>query len=152
MAQSTGGPEAGSSSSGTSYCAWFGFWGQFVALGLLAVIGGFFASADAASGDYACGLILALAAIALAFLRLKTWFDAGSGGWANFLFVDDTANLILAIVVFVVLGLGGMIVASGVGYGGLQNGGVALFIVSAIGVLLNLKHVFDIRDRSGRQR
>lgn len=145
MAQSRDAGTAGGDSMG--YCAWFGFWGQFVVLFLLAVIGGLFASAGAAPGDYACGLILALAAIALAFMRLKAWFDGGSaGGWGNFLFVDDTANLILAIVVFIILGLGGALVASGAAYGGLQNGGIALFIVSAVGVLLSLKHVFDIRD------
>ena len=53
--------------------AWLGFWAQFIVLGFLAVLGAFFASGDSAPGEYTCGLILSLAAIALAFLRLKHW-------------------------------------------------------------------------------
>ena len=51
--------------------AWIVAWGEFVLLGVLAIVGAFFASANASPGDYACGMILILAAIALAFLRLK---------------------------------------------------------------------------------
>jgi hypothetical protein len=144
MAQTMNDSETG---GGTSYCAWFGFWGQFVVLGLLVAIGGLFAGAGAAPGDETCGLLLALAALALAFLRIKARFDGETGGWGSSLFVDDGTNLILAIAVFVILGLGGAFVAAGVEYGGLYAGGVALFVVSALGVFFSLKNVFDIRDR-----
>ena len=73
--------DAGSTREEAGFGAWLGFWAQFVVLGLLAVLGAFFASGDGAPGEYACGLILSMAAIAMAFLRLKTWFDAGATGW-----------------------------------------------------------------------
>lgn len=143
MAQSGTGGEP----EGMSYCAWFGFWGPLVVLAACVIAGAFFASSDAAPGDYACGLILAIAALLLAFMRVKSRFDGGPAGWGGFLFVDDVANLILVIIVFVILGMGGAFVASGYGYGGLYEGGVALFAVSALGVLLSIKRVFDNLDR-----
>ena len=115
-------------------------------LGALAVIGAFFASADASPGDYACGMTLILAAVALAFLRLKARFDGPSGGWAGSLLVDDWANLTAVIVVFVILGLIGLFVAAAYEYGGLHIAGLALFVASGAAIFLNLKHVFDIHD------
>jgi hypothetical protein len=114
----------------------------------LAIIGALFASAaDAAPGDYACGLILTLAAVILAFLRLKRRFDGGPLDWSSFLLVDDSASLVAAIVVFAFLGLAGAFIAAGVGYGGLYDGGVALFVVSVLGALLSIKRFFDVHDR-----
>ena len=52
-----------------AFWSWLRFWGQLLVLGLLAVIGAFVASADQRPGDYQCGLLLSLAAIALGFLR-----------------------------------------------------------------------------------
>src|SRR5580658_547996 len=57
------------------FCAWFGFWAQFVVLGLLAVIGAYVAGQGGEPGDYECGLLLCLAAVALAFMRLKSRLD-----------------------------------------------------------------------------
>jgi hypothetical protein len=144
MAQTTAGREPAELGYGT----WIAFWLQLIVLGLLVILGAFYASADAAPGDYACGLILAVAAVLLALLRVKSRFDGDAIGWNSFLFVDDVANLVPAIVVFIVLGLGGVIVAAAVGGGGLYAGGVALFAVSAIGILLSMKRVFDNLDRS----
>ena len=129
------------------YGAWIGFWLQLIVLGACALLGAFYASADVDAGDYACGLILIVAALVLALMRLKARFDGRSADWADFVLVNDLRNLILAIVAFVILGLGGLIVAAGVDYGGLHNGGVALFVVSAVTVLLNIKRVFDNLDR-----
>ena len=70
-------------------CAWIGFWAQLVVLAVLAVIGAAFASDDRAPGDYACGLLLSLAAIALGFMRVKNRFDGGAADWGSFLLVDD---------------------------------------------------------------
>lgn len=128
------------------YAAWFGFWGQLVVLGFLVVVGAFFAGADAAPGDETCGLILTVASIALAFMRIKYFFDRGDTGWAGFLLVEDVANLLAVIVVFVILALAGLFVAATVDRGGLHNAGVALFVASGIGVFLSLKHVFDNLD------
>ncbi|HEX3863080.1 MAG TPA: hypothetical protein VHY35_15445 [Stellaceae bacterium] len=130
-----------------SLCSWVSFWAQLVVLGLLAVLGAFFAGENSAPGDSTCGLILFVAAFALAFMRLKNYFDGDARGWGNFLLVDDLASLVAAIVVFVILALAGLFVAAATDHGGLHNGGVALFVTSGIGVFLSLKHVFDNLDR-----
>jgi hypothetical protein len=143
MEQSSIGPEAGE----LGVCAWIGFWAQLVVLGVLAVLGAFFASENGAPGDYACGLVLSLAAITLAFMRVKNRFDGGAADWGSFLLVDDLPNLVAVIAVFAVLGLAGLLVAAGVSHGGLHDGGVALFVASALAVFLSLKHVFDNLDR-----
>jgi len=129
------------------YCAWIAFWAQLVLLGVFAVLGAFFASADRDPGDYTCGLLLSLAAIALALMRIKNRFDGGSAAWGSFLLVDDMANLVAVIVIFALLGLAGLFIAAGIDHGGLHDGGVALFGISGLAVFLSLKHVFDNLDR-----
>lgn len=146
MAQSRSGHEPDDNDE-LSYGAWLAFWAQLVVLGFLAILGAFYASTDAQPGDYACGLILSIAAIVLALLRVKARFDGDPLDWASFLLVDDMANLVAAIVVFVLLGLAGVFVAAAVGQGGLYAGGVALFIVCAIAALLSMKQVFNNLDR-----
>jgi hypothetical protein len=128
------------------YWSWIGFWGQFAVLALLAIVGAFFASEGGEPGDYSCGLWLSVTAIALAFLRLKQYFDTGRTDWPSFLFVDDMTNLIAVIVVFVIVGLIGLFVAAGSDSNSLQASGVALFIASGLAVFLSLKHVFDKLD------
>src|SRR5690242_11496872 len=114
------------------YAAWIGFWAELIVLGLLAVVGAFFASRDAAPGDYACGLLLSLAAIILAFMRIKHRFDGGAAGWGSFLLVDDVANLVAVIVIFTLLALAGLFIAAASDAGGLHSGGIALFAVSGL--------------------
>lgn len=126
--------------------AWFGFWAQFVVLGLLVIIGALFAGRGDEPGDYTTGLILSLAALALAFMRLKHSFDGGSVRWGDYLLVDTMGHLVLAIVVLVILGLAGLIVAADAGRGSLHNAGVALFIACGLIVFLSLKRVFDNID------
>ena len=127
---------------------WIAFWAQLVVLAVVAVLGAFFASEDGAPGDYACGLLLSLAALALAAMRVKNRFDGGAADWGSFLLVDDLANLLAVIVIFTILGLAGLFAASGFDHGGLHNGGVALFAASGLLVFLSMKHVFDARDRT----
>jgi hypothetical protein len=130
-----------------SLCAWMGWWLRLAVLLILAIVGALFAGAAAAPGDYACGLILAIAAVLLLFLCIKAYFDGGPGDFGSLLLVGDMPNLILAVIVFAALGLGGAFAAASVGEGGLYVGGVALFVVSAIAVLLSMKRVFDNLDR-----
>ena|SRR5437763_3728601 len=125
------------------YWLWIAFWAQFAALALLAIVGAFFASEGGEPGDYSAGLWLSFAAIALAFLRLKQYFDAGRTDWPTFLFVEDMTNLIAVIVVFVILGLAGLFIAAGSEHGSLHNAGIALFAASGLAVFLSLKRVFD---------
>ncbi len=147
MNQSTTRPVAETEPPEAGHGAWIAFWASLAVLFYLAVLGAFFASADRAPGDYACGLILSIAAIALAFMRLKNRFDGGQPGWASFLLVDGMANLAAVIVVFVVVGLAGLFIAAGMEHGGLHDAGIALFIASGIAVFLSLKHFFDGLDR-----
>ena len=142
MNQSSAGPES------SEVCAWIAFWAQLVVLAVLAVLGAAFASEDRAPGDYACGLLLSLGAIALAFMQLKNRFDGGAADWGSFLLVDDLANLLAVIVVFTILGLAGLFTAAGFDHGGLHNAGVALFAASGVAVFLSMKHVFDNADRT----
>jgi hypothetical protein len=132
---------------GREYWSWFGFWAEFVVLGLLAIIGAYFAGQGGGPGDYAAGLILSLTAIALAFLRLKLRFDGRPAEWSRSLLVDDMRNLALAIAVFTALGLAGLFVAAGTQQGSLHIAGVALFATSGLIVFLSLKNVFDTLDR-----
>jgi hypothetical protein len=127
--------------------AWIAFWAQLVVLAIFALVGAAFASADNARGDYACGLLLSGASIALAFMLLMRRLDGAPANWASFLLVDDIANLVAVIVVFALLALAGLFVAAGFDRGGLHDGGVALFIASGLAVFLSLKHVFDNLDR-----
>jgi hypothetical protein len=131
-----------------AFLSWLGFWIQFLILGLLAVIGAFVASEDERPGDYLCGLLLSLAAVALAFLRLKHRFDGGASGWGTFLLVDDMKNLALAIPLFAVIGLAGLFVARAWESGAMHAAGLGLFVASGVIVFLDIKHVFD-RMNSG---
>jgi hypothetical protein len=131
---------------GREYWAWFGSWAELVVLGTLAILGGYAASRGE-PGDYATGLILAIAAIALAFFRLKRRFDGAPTDWPHFLLVDDMRNLALVIAVFVALGLAGLFIAAASEAGSLHVAGIALFAASGIVVFLSLKNVFDTLDR-----
>ena len=93
--------------------------------------------------------MLGVAAIALAFLRLKRRFDGAPTRWDRVLLVDDTRNLVLVIAVFTALGLAGLFVAAAEADGSLHVAGVALFATSGLIVFLSLKNVFDNLDRRG---
>ena len=147
MANTMNQSNAGSESS--ELCAWVAFWAQLVVLAGLAVLGAAFASEDSAPGDYICGLLLSLAAIALAFMGVKNRFDGGAADWGSLLLVDDLANLLAVIVIFTILGLAGLFTAAGFDHGGLHDAGVALFAASGLAVFFSMKHVFDTRDRTG---
>jgi hypothetical protein len=131
-----------------AFWLWLGFWSQFLILGVLAVIGAFVASADARPGDYQCGVLLSLGAIALAFLRLKHRLDGGPLGWGTFLLVDDMKHLAFVIPLFAIIGLAGLFIAHAWESGSMHAAGLGLFVVSGAMVFLNIKHVFD-RMNSG---
>ena len=131
-----------------AFWSWLGFWIQFLILAVLAVIGAFVASEDERPGNYLCGLLLSLGAIALAFLRLKHRLDGGASGWGTFLFVDDMKNLALAIPLFAVIGLAGLFVARAWESGAMHAAGLGLFVASGAIIFLDIKHVFD-RMNSG---
>jgi hypothetical protein len=123
---------------------WFRFWVQFVVLAALTILGLYIGS-DGEPGDYATGLMLAVGAVLLAFLRLKAYFDGTSADWTGFLFVDKPAHLVVVIPLFTVIALAGLFIAAGEP-GSLQNAGVALFVVCGLIIFLSLKRVFDKLD------
>jgi hypothetical protein len=131
-----------------AFWSWLGFWIQFLILAVLAVIGAFVASEDERPGDYLCGLLLSLGAIALAFLRLKHRLDGGALDWRTFLFVDDMKNLALAIPLFAVTGLAGLFIARAWESGAMHDAGLGLFVASGAIIFLDIKNVFD-RMNSG---
>jgi hypothetical protein len=133
------------------FWSWLWFWAQFLLLALCVVIGAFGASAATEPGDYAAGIVLILTALALAFWRLKQYFDGAPSGWRSFVLVDDMASLVVAIGVFVVVGLAGLFMASGWPAGSLHTAGVALFALSGVFVFLDLKQVFDRIDSRGER-
>jgi hypothetical protein len=131
-----------------AFWSWLGFWVQFLILGLLAVIGAFVASEDARPGDYLCGLLLSLGAIALSFLRLKHRLDGGVLDWGAFLLVDDMKHLGFVIPLFAIIGLAGLFIAHAWESGAMHAAGLGLFVASGAFVFLNIKRVFD-RMNSG---
>ena len=144
MALASGSPER----SGQDLGSWIGFWAQFAVLGVFVVLGAFFAADGESPGDYRCGLVLSLAAIAVAFLRLRRHLDGGTDDWRSFLFVDDMSHLWVVVPLFTVIGLIGLFIAHAWEEGGLHIAGIALFIVSGLFVFFNIKRVFDRLDGS----
>jgi hypothetical protein len=129
-----------------AFWSWLGFWAQFLILGALAVVGAFVASGAERPGDYACGMLLSLGAIALAFLRLKHGLDGSASGWGDFLLVDDMRGLAIVVPLFAIIGLAGLFLAHAWEGGAMHAAGVALFIVSGAIIFLDLKRVFDRAD------
>ncbi|MGH7095877.1 MAG: hypothetical protein ACREFB_20410 [Stellaceae bacterium] len=138
---------AAPSGEGQSFCAWFGLWVPLFVLAVLALLGAFVAGGGAAPGDYACGLVLSICSLLLAFMRIKHHFDAAEGETRGFLLVDTVPNLAIVIPLFVVIGLGGVYVAAAWDAGSLHNAGVALFGACGFAVFLSLKSVYDALDR-----
>jgi hypothetical protein len=145
MAESSQVPGSGD----RAFWTWFAFWLQFLVLGTLALLGAGLASGGGRPGDYTTGMLLVLAAVALAFLRLKSRLDGDDPGWVGSLFVDDMPNLAIAIPIFTILGLVGLFVARAWTSGSLHAAGIGLFVASAVIIFLHIKHVFDRRDRGG---
>ena len=133
-----------------AFWSWFGFCGQLLVLAVLAVIGAFAASRAERPGDYACGMILSLAAIALAFLRLKQQLDGGSPELVHLLLVDNMWNLAIIVPLFAIIGLAGLFIAHAWESGAMHAAGLALFIVSGVIIFLDLKHVFDRIEARGQ--
>jgi len=132
-----------------AFWLWLGFWLQILVLSVLAILGAFAASAADRPGDYACCMVLILASIALAFLWLKHRLDGKAADWGDFLLVGDMWNLALVIPLFTVIGLAGLFIAHAWQSGAMHTAGIALFIASGAIIFLDMKHVFDIAERSG---
>jgi fermentation-respiration switch protein FrsA (DUF1100 family) len=144
--------ETGGSPGSTerAFWSWLGFWVQLLILAILVVIGAFFASGAERPGDYACGIVLILSALALAFLRLHARLDGAEARWGELLLIRDMWNLALVVPLFTVIGLAGLFIAHAWEQSALHAAGIALFIISGVIVFFDIKHVFDHIDRSPR--
>lgn len=128
------------------YRAWFASWLQLAVLAVLAILGLYFAGQDDEPGDYACGLVLAIAAIVLAALRIKNQLDGSPAGWSALLLAEDPRSLLVAIALFTLLALAGLIVGGTHRSASVQDGGLALFVVSVLLVFLSMKRFFDLQE------
>jgi len=137
-------PETSPQHWGREYWRWVGFWVQFVLLGALALLGLVIAG-DGVPGDDTAGLLLAGATVALAFMRLRLWFDGGPAGWMAFLFVETPRGLLVVVPLFAVIALAGLFMGAGAS-GSLQTAGIGLFIASGAVIFFSLKRVFDKLD------
>ena len=128
--------------------AWLLFWLRFLVLAAIACFALGFAATGRGPGDYAVGLGLALAAAALALFRLKLSLDGDARECRELMLVDDFSGLALAVPLFTVIGLAGLILAAAWKSGSVYVTGIALFVVSVLIIFLDIKHVFD-RSESG---
>lgn len=131
-----------------AFWSWLGFWVQILVLAVLAVVGAFFASGAERSGEYDCGIVLSLAAVALTFMRIRHRLDGS--GFLDSLLVGDMWNLALVVPLFTIIGLAGLFIAHAWESGAMHTAGLALFVASGAIIFLDLKHVFD-RIESGGQ-
>lgn len=134
-------------SADRAFWSWLGFWLQFLVLALLALTGAGFAGGGRRPGDYAVGLLLTLASVALGFLRLKHHLDGGDASLSGFLLVSDMKNLAVAIPLLTIVGLAGLFIARASPHGSLHAAGIALFVAVAVIIFLDIKRVFDRIDR-----
>ncbi|HMD63739.1 MAG TPA: hypothetical protein VKF83_07185 [Stellaceae bacterium] len=132
-----------------AFWSWLGFWLQLLVLGVLAIVGAFAASGADRPGDYACGMVLSLAALALGFLRLKHRLDGNGSDWGDFLLVGNMWNLALVIPLFMIIGLAGLFIAHAWENGAMHAAGIALFVVSGAIIFFDMKHVFDRMEPPG---
>lgn len=125
------------------YFAWISFWAQIILLGFLAILGAFFASERGEPGAYSCGLWISFAAVALAFMRLKQYFDVRQQDSPAFLFGADVSSLIAVGGLFAALVLTGLLLAANKESGTAHDTGLILSGASGLAVLLNIKRIFD---------
>jgi hypothetical protein len=126
---------------------WLRFWAQMAVLAVLMIVGVFFASEGGQAGDYQSGLMLAAASVALAVLLAKQHLDGAPDDLASLVLVEDMRSLAVAIPLFTIAALCGLIIARSFPVGPRYLFGLGLFGASVLAILLDIKHVFDRIDR-----
>jgi hypothetical protein len=132
------------------FWSWLRFWVQLAVLAVLAIAGLFYASGSLQPGAYQSGVMLAVAALALALLLVKRRLDGGPGDLAGMLLVDDLRALAFVIPLFTIAALCGLLIAAAFPLGPRYLFGLGLFGASVLAILWQIKHVFDRSDRGGR--
>jgi hypothetical protein len=120
---------------------WFGY----AFLALAGVLGLFTASGTADSATYASGMAtFALAAVLVAW-KLRRQFDGGEPGFLLPTVADNPDLLLVTIALLTVLGIVGAVLAATVG-GTIYRIGLALFLVCAAFIFIEIKRYFDRAD------
>ena len=123
-------------------------WLGYIFLGGAAVLGLFTASGADDEATYASGLAtFAVAAVLIAW-RMKQQFDGREVGFLLPVSAAGSDTLFVTIFVLAALGLAGVILAATVG-GTVYGIGIALFIITAAFIFIEIKSYFDRRERSG---
>ena len=108
------------------YLAWIAFWAQIIVFGFLAILGAFCASERGEPSAYSGGLWISLAAVALAFMRLKQYFDIRQQDAPPFLFGADMSSLVAVGGLFAALVLTGLLLAANKKIGTAHDAGLIL--------------------------
>jgi hypothetical protein len=123
-------------------------WLGYGFLGGAAVLGLFTASGADDEATYASGLAtFAVAALLIAW-RMKQQLDGREIGFLLPVSAEGSDTLFVAIAVLAALGLAGAILAATVG-GTVYGIGIALFIIAAAFIFVEIKRYFDRHERDG---
>lgn len=117
----------------------------YVFLAAAAILGLFTASGATDSGTYYSGLATFALAVIIAAVRMKLQLDGRETGFLLPVTAASSDALVVTIALLAVLGLFGVVLAASVG-GDVYSIGLALFVISAALIFLEMKRYFDRAD------
>lgn len=123
-------------------------WLGYVFLGAAALLGLFTASGADDQATYASGLATFAVAASLIAWRMKRQLDGYEVGFLLPVAVANADALLVTIAVLGAMGLAGATMAAAVG-GTVYGIGMALFIICAAFIFIEIKRYFDRRERGG---
>lgn len=129
------------------FLSWLRFWVQLAILAVLTIGGAFYASWGSQPESYQSGLILAIVAFILIVLLVRRRLDGAPGDLASMLLVNSTNGLWIVVPLLAALAIGGVILAANDPPGPLYIFGLGLLGASVLGILWQIKHVYDRIDR-----
>jgi len=124
-----------------------GPWLGYVFLAFVAVLGLFTASGASDNATYVVGMLTFAIAVAVIAIRAKRQLDGAEIGFLLPISVAGPDTLLVTIAILGVLGLVGGALAATVG-GTLYGIGLALFVVCAALIFIEIKRYFDRIDRA----
>jgi hypothetical protein len=121
-------------------------WALFVVVGLIALL----AASEAEDPiDYACGLGVFAAMVALIFWETKRHFDGAPPPTIHDLVIEDMGALMLGLPLLLLLGLAGLFLASDSRGPGGYYGGLGLAVGAVLMAFLSLKASYDSEEAGG---
>jgi len=124
-----------------------GPWLGYVFLAFAALLGLFTASGAADRATYVAGMLTFAIAVAVIAMRAKRQLDGAEVGFLLPISPSDADTLVVTIAILGVLGLAGGALAATVG-SALYGIGLALFLVCALLIFIEIKRYFDRIDRA----